>query len=85
MRFNTGFTPELFVEAGAHRRIPGVNHVGAPFTQNKRYPATPRPTGDVVNPNAAFVYQTDQVLILIHGVRAALAESRFKPNSHQTK
>ena len=85
MRFNTGFTPELFVESGAHRRIPGINHVGAAFIQNKRYPANPRPTTDVVNRNAAFVYQTDQVLILIHRVLAALAESSFKPNSHQTK
>jgi hypothetical protein len=63
MRFNTGFTPELFVESGALRRIPGINHVGAAFIQNKRYPANPRPTTDVVNRNAAFVYQTDQVLI----------------------
>jgi hypothetical protein len=31
MRFNTGFTPELFAESGAHRRILRINHVGAAF------------------------------------------------------
>src|SRR5258705_13442888 len=39
------------------------------FIENKRYPAKPRRVGDVVNPNADSVYQTDAVLILIGRVR----------------
>jgi hypothetical protein len=42
---------------------PPVNHAACAFTQNKRYPAKPRAPDDVVNPNPAFVYQTDAVFI----------------------
>jgi len=34
------------------------------FTQNKRYRKNHRSIGDVVNPSAASVYQTDVVLTL---------------------
>jgi hypothetical protein len=36
-----------------------INHACAPFIENKRYGTKRRAIGDVVNPNAVSVYQTD--------------------------
>jgi hypothetical protein len=36
-----------------------INHAPAPFIENKRYGMKRRGIGDVVNRNAASVYQTD--------------------------
>jgi len=41
-----------------------INHVRPVFIQNKRYRTNQRAIGDVVNPNAVSVYQTDVVLTL---------------------
>jgi hypothetical protein len=48
---------------------PTINHAPAPFTENKRCRMKPRGIGDVVNPKAIAVYQTDAVLILIGGLQ----------------
>jgi lipoprotein-anchoring transpeptidase ErfK/SrfK len=53
------------------RCTPTINHAGAAFTENKRYPVKPLGIGDVVNRKAVSVYQTDAVLILIGGVAGA--------------
>jgi hypothetical protein len=50
-------------------RTPTINHAPAPFTENKRCRTKPRTIGDVVNPKAVAVYQTDAVLILIGGLQ----------------
>jgi hypothetical protein len=50
-------------------RTPTINHAPAPFTENKRCRMKPRGIGDVVNPKAVAVYQTDAVLILIGGLQ----------------
>jgi hypothetical protein len=50
-------------------RTPTINHASAAFIENKRYRIKPRAIGDVVNPKAVAVYQTDAVLILIGGVQ----------------
>jgi hypothetical protein len=52
-------------------RTPTINHAPAPFTENKRCRKKPRGIGDVVNPKAASVYQTDAVLILIGACKGA--------------
>jgi len=63
MRFNTEFTPEPFENAidraRCDLRIPTINHARAVFIENKRYRMKRRAIGDVVNRNAASVYQTD--------------------------
>jgi hypothetical protein len=43
----------------ARCRTPPINHEGPAFTQNKRYRTNPGALADVVNRNAASVYQTD--------------------------
>ncbi|MBI3701874.1 MAG: hypothetical protein HY242_15705 [Afipia sp.] len=43
------------------RRKPTINHEPHAFIQNKRYPQQLRPIDGVVNPKAAFVYQTDAI------------------------
>jgi lipoprotein-anchoring transpeptidase ErfK/SrfK len=53
----------------ADGHIPTINHARPAFIENKRYRAKPRGFGDVVNPKAVSVYQTDAVLILIGGVQ----------------
>jgi len=50
-------------------RTPTINHAPAPFTENKRCRIKPRGIGEVVNPKAVAVYQTDAVLILIGGLQ----------------
>jgi hypothetical protein len=52
-----------------------INHARPPFIENKRYRTKRRAIGDVVNPNAVSVYQTDQVLPCSDGVRRALSEA----------
>jgi hypothetical protein len=52
-------------------RTPTINHAPAPFTENKRCRIKPRGIGDVVNPKAVAVYQTDAVLILIGACKGA--------------
>jgi hypothetical protein len=68
-RFNVRFTREILDDACAYHHTQTVNHAHPPFTQNKRCRTKPRRIGDVVNRNAASVYQTDAVLILIGGVQ----------------
>jgi hypothetical protein len=48
---------------------PTINHAGPAFIENKRYRIKPREIDDVVNRQAASVYQTDALLILIDGVQ----------------
>jgi hypothetical protein len=48
---------------------PTINHAGPAFIENKRYRLKPREIDDVVNRQAASVYQTDALLILIDGVQ----------------
>jgi hypothetical protein len=60
-----GFTPKKSCETLVRMRTPTINHVPAPFTENKRWRIKPRGIGDVVNRKAVSVYQTDAVLILI--------------------
>jgi hypothetical protein len=45
-------------------RTPSINHAAPAFIENKRYRTNPRATGDMVNRNADFVYQTDQVFVV---------------------
>ncbi|HXQ03828.1 MAG TPA: hypothetical protein VN831_03605, partial [Bradyrhizobium sp.] len=52
------------------------NHMLPPFTENKRWRMKPRVIGDVVNPKAVSVYQTDAVLVLIDGADRALATTK---------
>src|SRR5215475_11375357 len=52
-------------DSATRRRSPAVNHEASAFIENKRCWTNPRATGDVVNRNAAFVYQTDALLDLI--------------------
>jgi len=59
MRFNVEFTPEPVAAAVPAARIPAINHAWPVFIENKRYRTKRRPSGDVVNRNAASVYQTD--------------------------
>jgi hypothetical protein len=68
-RFNMEFTPEPRCETRVEGRIPTINYALPAFTENKRYRIKPRAIGDVVNPNAGSVYQTDAVLILAGGVQ----------------
>jgi len=53
-------------------RTPTINHAPVAFTENKRCRIKPRGIGDVVNPKAVAVYQTDAVLILIGGLQGRL-------------
>jgi hypothetical protein len=52
------------VTAALRDGTPTINHVHAAFTQNKRYRTNQHAIDDVVNRNAASVYQTDVVLTL---------------------
>lgn len=71
MLFNIEFTQELFAEGAtrgesideslANRQLT----IGAAFTENKRWRRNPEAIADMVNRNAAFVYQTDALLNLI--------------------
>jgi len=59
MRFNVRFTPEHRCKEDGRLRTPTINHERCAFTQNKRYRTNPGALDDVVNRNAASVYQTD--------------------------
>jgi hypothetical protein len=62
MRFNVEFTAETLPSRASRAKAectPTINHGHAAFIENKRYRTKRRRTGDVVNPNAVFVYQTD--------------------------
>jgi hypothetical protein len=65
MRFNIGFTPGTATQGRSLPTHQSINHATSAFIENKRYRTDPRPIDDVVNRNAASVYQTDAVLILI--------------------
>jgi hypothetical protein len=60
---------ELLRLRSTRRDTPDINHAASAFIENKRYRTNPRPIDDVVNRNAASVYQTDAVLILIGDVQ----------------
>ena len=83
MRFNVRFTPQIPIDVRIDRCTPAINHAGAAFIENKRYPAKPRGIGDVVNRKAVCVYQTDAVLILIGGVAGA-GQALRRPSSDET-
>jgi hypothetical protein len=62
MRFNVGFTAETLPSRASRAKekcTPTINHGRAAFIENKRYRTKRRRIGDVVNPNAVSVYQTD--------------------------
>jgi len=70
MRFNIEFTRANI----SNRHTRSVNHGSRAFIENKRYRRNPRAAADVVNQNAASVYQTEALLDLIsHGRRAGIA------------
>jgi hypothetical protein len=84
-RFNIEFTPGTVVRCAACRHTPTINHARLPFTENKRYRMKPRRFSHVVNRNAASVYQTDAVLILVGGVQGRLKRALPKTDSIKTK
>jgi hypothetical protein len=81
MRFNMRFTPGTAATTRWRPSQPTINHARPPFIENKRYRMKPRRIGDVVNPKAVSVYQTDAVLVLVGGVQGrlkrALPENSF--------
>jgi hypothetical protein len=64
MRFNIEFTGNAR-NTFRFRRTPTVNYAQCVFIENKRYPRNQGATRDVVNQNAASVYQTEALLDLI--------------------
>lgn len=65
MRFNIGFTgnrARYVSDPRAIHCIQAVNHAALAFIENKRCSANPRVGRDMVNQNAASVYQTDALL-----------------------
>jgi lipoprotein-anchoring transpeptidase ErfK/SrfK len=79
-----GFTPEESCRKSACIRTPTINHMLPPFTENKRWRMKPRGIGDVVNPRAVSVYQTDAVLILTGGVQGRRPGARHDETVQST-